>query len=165
MKVNPLTNVAPQSLNDLRNKIREGKRQRAKEYRSKKKQQEKDWKNNILSLESQNKSLEEEVARLKREKAQILEDHAQILEDLNHCMAYHSQPLTQTYFQGFTALTHYPVYHRPPMNDETQTLTKWNFEAIEELPTEALLSIQGDINPNYEDNDVINNQETTPHMK
>ena len=158
MKVNPPTNVAPQSLNDLRNKIREGKRQRAKEYRSKKKQQEKDWKNNILSLESQNKSLEEEVARLKREKAQIL-------EDLNHYMAYHSQPLTQTYFQGFTALTHYPVYHRPPINDETQTLTKWNFEAIEELPTEALLSIQGDINPNYEDNDVINNQETTPHMK
>lgn len=158
MKVNPPTNVAPQSLNDLRNKIQEGKRQRAKEYRRKKKQQEKDWKNNILSLESQNKSLEEEVARLKREKAQIL-------EDLNHCMAYHSQPLTQTYFQGFTALTHYPVYHRPPMNDETQTLTKWNFEAIEELPTEALLSIQGDINPNYEDNDVINNQETTPHMK
>ena len=158
MKVNPLTNIAPQSLNDLRNKIREGKRQRAKEYRSKKKQQEKDWKNNILSLESQNKSLEEEVARLKREKAQIL-------EDLNHYMAYHSQPLTQTYFQGFTALTHYPVYHRPPINDETQTLTKWNFEAIEELPTEALLSIQGDINPNYEDNDVINNQETTPHMK
>ena len=158
MKVNPPTNVAPQSLNDLRNKIREGKRQRAKEYRSKKKQQEKDWKNNILSLESQNKSLEEEVARLKREKAQIL-------EDLNHYMAYHSQPLTQTYFQGFTALTHHPVYHRLPMNDETQTPTKWNIEAIEELPTEALLSIQGDINPNYEDNDVINNQETTPHMK
>ena len=158
MKVNPPTNVAPQSLNDLRNKIQEGKRQRAKEYRSKKKQQEKDWKNNILSLESQNKSLEEEVARLKREKAQIL-------EDLNHYMAYHSQPLTQTYFQGFTALTHYPVYHRLPMNDETQTPTKWNIEAIEELPTEALLSIQGDINPNYEDNDVINNQETTPHMK
>jgi len=158
MKVNPPTNVAPQSFNDLRNKIQEGKRQRAKEYRRKKKQQEKDWKNNILSLESQNKSLEEEVARLKREKAQIL-------EDLNHYMAYHSQPLTQTYFQGFTALTHYPVYHRPPINDETQTLTKWNFEAIEELPTEALLSIQGDINPNYEDNDVINNQETTPHMK
>ena len=149
MKVNPPTNVAPQSLNDLRNKIREGKRQRAKEYRRKKKQQEKDWKNNILSLESQNKSLEEEVARLKREKAQIL-------EDLNHYMAYHSQPLTQTYFQ---------VYHRLPMNDGTRTPTKWNIEAIEELPTEALLSIQGDINPNYEDNDVINNQETTPHMK
>merc|ERR1712215_643115 len=106
------TNVAPQSLNDLRNKIQEGKRQRAKEYRRKKKQQEKDWKNNILSLESQNKSLKEEVARLKKEKAQILEDHAQILEDLNHCMTYHSQPLTQTYFQGFIALTHYLVYHR-----------------------------------------------------
>ena len=87
MKVNPFTNVAPQSLNDLRNKIREGKRQRAKEYRSKKKQQEKDRKNNILSLESQNKSLEEEVARLKKEKAQML-------EDLNHYMTYHSQPLT-----------------------------------------------------------------------
>merc|ERR1712041_1909 len=80
----PLTNVAPQSFNDLRNKIQEGKRQRAKEYRRKKKQQEKDWKINILSLESQNKSLKEEVARLKKEKTQILEDHAQILEDLNH---------------------------------------------------------------------------------
>ena len=57
MKVNPLTNVAPQSLNDLRNKIREGKRLRAKEYRSKKKQQEKDRKNNILSLESQNEMI------------------------------------------------------------------------------------------------------------
>ena len=158
MKVNPFTNVAPPSLNDLRNKLRESKRLRAKEYRSKKKQQEKDRKNNILSLESQNKSLEEEVARLKREKAQIL-------EDLNHYMAYHSQPLTQTYFQGFTALTHYPVYHRLPMNDGTRTLTKWNTEAIEELPTEAPLSIQGDINPNYEDSDVINNQEPTPHMK
>ena len=158
MKVNPPTNVAPQSFNDLRNKIQEGKRQRAKEYRRKKKQQEKDWKINIMSLESQNNSLKEEVARLKKEKAQIL-------EDLNHYMAYHSQPLTQTYFQGFTALTHYPVYHRLPMNDGTRTPTKWNIEAIEELPTEALLSIQGDINPNYEDNDVINNQETTPHMK
>ena len=158
MKVNPFTNVAPPSLNDLRNKLRESKRLRAKEYRSKKKQQEKDRKNNILSLESLNKSLEEEVARLKKEKAQML-------EDLNHYMTYHSQPLTQTYFQGFTALTHYPVYHRLPMNDGTRTPTKWNIEAIEELPTEALLSIQGDINPNYEDNDVINNQETTPHMK
>ena len=158
MKVNPFTNVAPPSLNDLRNKLRDSKRLRAKEYRSKKKQQEKDRKNNILSLESLNKSLEEEVAQLKKEKAQML-------EDLNHYMTYHSQPLTQTYFQGFTALTHYPVYHRLPMNDGTRTPTKWNIEAIEELPTEALLSIQGDINPNYEDNDVINNQETTPHMK
>ena len=156
MKVNPFTNVAPPSLNDLRNKLRDSKRLRAKEYRSKKKQQEKDRKNNILSLESLNKSLEEEVAQLKKEKAQML-------EDLNHY--YHSQPLTQTYFQGFTALTHYPVYHRLPMNDGTRTLTKWNTEAIEELPTEALLSIQGDINPNYEDSDVINNQEPTPHMK
>ena len=158
MKVNPLTNTAPQSLNDLRNKIREGKRQRAKEYRFKKKQQEKDRKDNILSLKSQNKSLEEEVARLKKEKAQML-------EDLNYYMAYHSQPLTQTYFQGITALTHYPLYHRLPMNNGTRTPTRWNIEAIEELPTEALLSIQGDINPDYEDNDVINNQETTPHMK
>ena len=158
MKVNPLTNTAPQSLNDLRNKIREGKRQRAKEYRIKKKQQEKDRKNNILSLKSQNKSLEEEVARLQKEKAQML-------EDLNYYMAYHSQPLTQTYFQEITALTHYPVYHRLPMNNGTRTPTRWNIEAIEELPTEALLSIQGDINPDYEDNDVINNQETTPHMK
>ena len=158
MKVNPFTNVAPPSLNDLRNKLRESKRLRAKEYRSKKKQQEKDRKNNILSLESLNKSLEEEVAQLKKEKAQML-------EDLNHYRTYHSQPLTQTYFQGFTALTHYPVYHRLPMNDGTRTPTKWNTEAIEELPTEALLSIQGDINPNYEDSDVINNQEPTPHMK
>ena len=158
MKVNPFTNVAPPSLTDLRNKFRDRKRLRAKEYRSKKKQQENDRKINILSLESLNKSLEEEVAQLKKEKAQML-------EDLNHYMTYHSQPLTQTYFQGFTALTHYPVYHRLPMNDGTRTPTKWNTEAIEELPTEALLSIQGDINPNYEDSNVINNQEPTPHMK
>ena len=158
MKVKPLTNTAPQSLNDLRDKIREGKRQRAKDYRIKKKQQEKDRKNNILSLKSQNKSLEEEIARLQKEKAQML-------EDLNYYMAYHSQPLTQTYFQGITALTHYPLYHRHSMNNGTRTSTRWNFEAIEEHPTEALLSIQEDTNSDYEDNDVINNQETTPRMK
>ena len=158
MKVKPLTNTAPQSLNDLRDNIREGKRQRAKDYRIKKRQQEKDRKNNILSLKSQNKSLEEEIARLQKEKAQML-------EDLTYYMAYHPQPLTQTYLQEITALTHYPLYHRHSMNNGTRTSTRWNFEAIEEHPTEALLSIQEDTNSDYEDNDVINNQETTPRMK
>ena len=88
-----------------------------------------------------------------------------MLEDLTYYMAYHSQPLTQTYLQEITALTHYPLYHRHSMNNGTRTSTRWNFEAIEEHPTEALLSIQGDTNSDYEDNDVINNQETTPHMK
>ena len=51
------------------------------------------------------------------------------------------------------------------MNNGTRISTRWNFEAIEEYPTEALLGIQEDTHSDYEDNGVINNQETTPHKK
>ena len=122
MEVKPLTNTAPQSINELRGNIRENKRLRAKIYRTKKRQREIECENSILSLKTQNKSLEEEIARLQKEKAQML-------EDLTYYMAYHSQPLTQTYLQEITALTHYPLYHRHFMNNGTRTSTRWNFEA------------------------------------
>ncbi len=158
MEVNPLTNTAPQSLNDLRDNIRENKRLRAKDYRIKKRQREIECKNSILSLKTQNKSLEEKIARLQKEKEQML-------EDLTYYTTYHPQPLTQTYHQEFTAQTYYPLHHRHSMNNGTRISTRWNFEAIEEYPTEALLGIQEDTNSDYEDNDVINNQETTPRKK
>ena len=158
MKVKPLTNTTPQNLNEIRDNIRENKRLRAKSYRIKKKQREIECENNILSLKTQNKILEEEIARLQKEKEQML-------KDLTCYTTYPPQPLTQTYHQEFTAQTYYPLHHRHPTNNGTWISTRWNIEAIEELPTEALLSIQGDINPDYEDNDIINNQETTPHMK
>ena len=159
MKVKPLTNTASQSLNNLRDNIRESKRLRAKDYRIKKRQQEIERKNSILSLKTQNKSLEEKIARLQKEKEQML-------EDLTYYTTYHPQPLTQTYHQEFTAQTYYPLHHRHPTNNGTWISTRWNIEAIEGYPsTEALLSIQEDNHSDYEDNDVINNQETTPNKK
>ena len=157
MEVNPLTNTAPQSLNDLRDNIRENKRLRAKDYRIKKRQREIECKNSILSLKTQNKSLEEKIARLQKEKEQML-------EDLTYYTTYHPQPLTQTYHQEFTAQTYYPLHHRHPTNNGTWISTRWNIEAIEGYPsTEALLGIQEDNHSDYEDNDVINNQETNPN--
>ena len=158
MKVKPLTNTASQSLNDLRDNIRESKRLRAKDYRIKKRQQEIERKNSILTLKTQNKSLEEKIARLQKEKEQML-------EDLTYYMTYHPQPLTQTYLQEITAQTYYPLHHRYSMNNGTRISTRWNFEAIEECPTEALLGIQEDTHSDYEDHDVINNQETPPRKK
>ena len=159
MKVKPLTNTTPQNLNELRDNIRENKRLRAKDYRIKKRQREIECKNSILSLKTQNKSLEEKIARLQKEKEQML-------EDLTYYTTYHPQPLTQTYHQEITAQTYYPLHHRHSMNNGTRISTRWNFEAIEEYPnTEALLGIQEDTHSDYEDNDVINNQETTPRKK
>ena len=157
MKVKPLTNTTPQNLNELRDNIRENKRLRAKSYRIKKKQREIECENNILSLKTQNKILEEEIARLRKEKEQML-------KDLTYYMTYPPQPPTQTYHQEFTAQTYYPLHHRHPTNNGTWISTRWNIEAIEGYPsTEALLGIQEDNHSDYEDNDVINNQETNPN--
>ena len=84
--------------------------------------------------------------------------------NLTYYMTYPQQLPTQTYHQEFTAQTYHPVHHRHPMNNGTWISARWNIEAIEGYPsTEALLSIQEDNHSDYEDNDVINNQETNPN--
>ena len=159
MKVKPLTNTTPQTLHELRDKIQENKRLRAKSYRIKKRQREIECENNILSLKTQNKILKEEIARLRKEKEQMLKDPT-------YYMTYPPQPPTQTYHQEFIAQTYYPLQHRHPTTNGTWFSTRWNFEAIEGCPnTEALLGIQEDNRSDYEDNDVINNQETNPNKK
>ena len=152
MKVKPLTNTTPQTLYELRDKLRESKRLRAKNYRIKKRQREIECENNILSLKTQNKILKEEIARLRKEKEQMLKDPT-------YYMIYPPQPPTQTYHQEFIAQTY-------PTTNGTRFLTRWNFEAIEGYPnTEALMGIQEDNRSDNEDNDVINNQETNPNKK
>ena len=159
MKVKPLTNTTSQTLHELRDNIRENKRLRAKSYRIKKRQREIECENNILSLKTQNKILKEEIARLRKEKEQMLKDPT-------YYMIYPPQPPTQTYHQEFIAQTYYPLQHRHPTTNGTWFSTRWNFEAIEGYPnTEALLGIQEDNRSDYEDNDVINNQETNPNKK
>ena len=152
MKVKPLTNTTPQTLYELRDKLRESKRLRAKNYRIKKKQQAIENENNILSLKNQITTLKEEIARLRKENEQMLKDQT-------HYMIYPLQPPTQTYHQEFIAQTY-------PTTNGTWFSTRWNFEAIEGYPnTEALLGIQEDNRSDNEDNDVINNQETNPNKK
>ena len=159
MKVKPLTNTTPQTLYELRDKLRESKRLRAKNYRIKKRQQAIENENNILSLKNQNTILKEEIARLRKEKEQMLKDPT-------YYMIYPPQPPTQTYHQEFIAQTYYPLQHRHPTTNGTWFSTRWNFEAIEGYPnTEALLGIQEDNRSDNEDNDVINNQETNPNKK
>ena len=153
MKVKPLTDAIHQRLNQLR----ENKRLRAKKYRIRKKQREIECENNIQSLKTQNKFLKEEIARLRKEKEQMS-------TNLTYYMTYPPQLPTQTYHQEFTAQTYHPVHHRHPTNNGTWISTRWNIEAIEGYTsTEALLSIQEDNHSDYEDNDVINNQETNPN--
>ena len=139
--------------------LRENKRIQAKNYRMRKKQREIDCENNLQTLKTQNKSLREEVTRLRKEKEQMS-------ANLTYYMTYPQQLPTQTYHQEFMAQTYHPVHHRYPMNNEAWISARWNIEAIEGYTsTEALLSIQEDNHSDYEDNDVINNQEPTPHMK
>ena len=139
--------------------LRENKRLRAKKYRIRKKQREIDCENNLQSLKTQNKFLKEEVTRLRKEKEQMS-------TNLTYYMTYPPQLPTQTYLQEFTAQTYYPLHHRHPTNNGTWISTRWNIEAIEGYTsTEALLSIQEDNHSDYEDNDVINNQETNPNKK
>ena len=153
MKVKKLTDAIHQRLDQLR----ENKRLRAKKYRIRKKQREIECENNIQSLKTQNKILKEEIARLRKEKEQMS-------TNLTYYMTYPPQLPTQTYHQEFTAQTYHPVHHRHPTNNGTWISTRWNIEAIEGYPsTEALLSIQEDNHSDYEDNDVINNQETNPN--
>ena len=71
MKVKPLTNTTPQTLHELRDKLRESKRLRAKNYRIKKRQREIECVNNILSLKTQNTILKEETTRLRKDKEQM----------------------------------------------------------------------------------------------
>ena len=152
MKVKPLTNTTPQTLYELRDKLRESKRLRAKNYRIKKKQQAIENENNILSLKNQITILKEEIARLRKENEQMLKDQT-------HYMIYPLQPPTQTYHQEFIAQTY-------PTTNGTRFLTRWNFEAIEGFPnTEAPMGIQEDNRSDNEDNDVIYTQETTPNEK
>ena len=153
MKVKKLTDAIHQRLDQLR----ENKRLRAKKYRIRKKQREIECENNIQSLKTQNKFLKEEITRLRKEKEQMS-------TNLTYYMTYPPQLPTQTYHQEFTAQTYYPLHHRHPTNNGTWISTRWNIEAIEGYPsTEALLSIQEDNHSDYEDNDVINNQETNPN--
>ena len=155
MKVKKLTDAIHQRLDQLR----ENKRLRAKKYRIRKKQREIECENNIQSLKTQNKFLKEEITRLQKEKEQMS-------TNLTYYMTYPQQLPTQTYHQEFTAQTYYPLHHRHPTNNGTWISTRWNIEAIEEYPnTEALLGIQEDNRSDYEDNDVINNQETNPNKK
>ena len=153
MKVKKLTDAIHQRLDQLR----ENKRLRAKKYRIRKKQREIECENNIQSLKTQNKFLKEEITRLRKEKEQMS-------TNLTYYMTYPPQLPTQTYHQEFTAQTYHPLHHRHPTNNGTWISTRWNIEAIEGYPsTEALLSIQEDNHSDYEDNDVINNQETNPN--
>ena len=155
MKVKKLTDAIHQRLDQLR----ENKRLQAKKYRIRKKQQEIDCENNLQSLKTQNKFLKEEITRLRKEKEQMSTNPT-------YYMTYPPQLPTQTYHQEFTAQTYYPLHHRHPTNNGTWISTRWNIEAIEEYPnTEALLGIQEDNRSDYEDNDVINNQETNPNKK
>ena len=155
MKVKTLTDAIHQRLDQLR----ENKRLRAKKYRIRKKQREIECENNIQSLKTQNKFLKEEITRLRKEKEQMSTNPT-------YYMTYPPQLPTQTYHQEFTAQTYYPLHHRHPTNNGTWISTRWNIEAIEEYPnTEALLGIQEDNRSDYEDNDVINNQETNPNKK
>ena len=155
MKVKTLTDAIHQRLDQLR----ENKRLRAKKYRIRKKQREIECENNIQSLKTQNKFLKEEITRLRKEKEQMSTNPT-------YFMTYPPQLPTQTYHQEFTAQTYYPLHHRHPTNNGTWISTRWNIEAIEEYPnTEALLGIQEDNRSDYEDNDVINNQETNPNKK
>ena len=155
MKVKKLTDAIHQRLDQLR----ENKRLRAKKYRIRKKQRETECENNIQSLKTKNKFLKEEITRLRKEKEQMSTNPT-------YYMTYPPQLPTQTYHQEFTAQTYYPLHHRHPTNNGTWISTRWNIEAIEEYPnTEALLGIQEDNRSDYEDNNVINNQETNPNKK